>query len=414
MAIASGTQGTCSWNIDDNGKLTIKPTSGSSGDLQFDPSFVYFIDNSKYPWYDYRANITSVVLSGSITNTYSHWGVSTSGDFQYIFAYCDHLTSISGLSSLKGATNLYSMFQSCSSLSSIDLTSLDTTNVTDMGYMFYNTGLISITGIKSTNKLKRAASMFRSCKLLSSLDLTNLNTMGCDFNGGGGNGLNTIFDDTPLLSTITLGNNFYIKPYSQYAADSYKTPSQTDIGEAKNITNGIIISSIVDADAYFSELTNAQRAGTWQRNVSFTYDVSAYRSTSGTADEDGENATFDIRWATDATTTDRIFRIYQKEADAVSYPTSPVLTQNVTGNSGNTTLTINNIGDNAYDFKVEFYDGTDTYLAFPSIQTNIRLITIDKTGNVCLYLDTSASSGTTDAKLYDAIVALGWQGDVLV
>ena len=52
MAIASGTQGTCSWNIDDNGKLTIKPTSGSNGDLQFDPSFVYFIDYSKYPWYD--------------------------------------------------------------------------------------------------------------------------------------------------------------------------------------------------------------------------------------------------------------------------------------------------------------------------------------------------------------------------
>ena len=256
--------------------------------------------------------------------------------------------------------------------------------------------------------------MFRSCKLLSSLDLTNLNTMGCDFNGGSENGLNTIFDDTPLLSTITLGINFYIKPYSQYAANSYKAPSQTDIGEAKNITYGIIISSLLDSDEYFSELTNAQRAGTWQRNVSFTYDVSAYRSTSGTADEDGENATFDIRWATDATTIDRIFRIYQKEAGAVSYPTSPVLTQNVTGNSGNTTLTTNNIGDNAYDFKVEFYDGTDTYLAFPSIQTNIRLITIDETGNVCLYLNTSAASDTTDAKLYDAIVALGWQGDVLV
>lgn len=411
MAIASGTQGTCSWNIDDNGKLTIKPTSGSSGDLQFNTTFVYFTDKT-YPWYDYRNNITSVILSGSIANTYPSFGGTTvSGDFSHMFYRCNKITNISGLGSIIGATDLSYMFAHNSSLHTIDMSSLDATNIIDMSFMFYAAGLNSIIGIKSTSKLKQAQCMFAYCESLISLDLTNLNTTGCSFDD---DGLCDMFNNTPLLSTIKFGNNFYIKPYSQYAVDAYKAPSRTYIGEAKNITNGIIISSIVDADAYFSELTNAQRAGTWQRNVSFTYDVSAYRSKSGTADEDGENATFDIRWATDATTTDRIFRIYQKEAGAVSYPTSPVLTQNVTGNSGNTTLTINNIGDNAYDFKVEFYDGTNTYLAFPSIQTNIRLITIDETGNVCLYLNTSASSGTTDAKLYDAIVALGWQGDVLV
>ena len=421
MAIASGTQGTCSWNIDDNGKLTIKPTSGSSGDLQFNPiladNFFDFTNTQyRWPWYAYRTNITSVVLSGSITNTYTPWSTPYPGEFNGMFFGCNKLTGVSGLSSIKGAITLKSMFAYCSSLHTIDVSSLDVTNVTDMNYMFESAGLTSITGIKSTNKLKTAASMFAYCKSLSSLDLTNFNTTGCSFDNEQSdyNGLRDIFSGTTLLTTIKLGNNFYIRPYSQYAVDADQTPSRTNIRKAKNITNGIIIASLLDSDEYFSELTNAQRAGTWQRNVSFTYDVSAYRSTSGSADEDGENATFDIQWATDATTTDRIFRIYQKEAGAVSYPTSPVLTQNVTGNSGNTTLTINNIGDNAYDFKVEFYDGTDTYLAFPSIQTNIRLITIDQTGNVCLYLNTSASSGTTDAKLYDAIVALGWQGDVLV
>ena len=407
MAIASGTQGTCSWNIDDNGKLIIKPTSGNSGDLQLDLSF--FSSPSIYPWYNYRTNITNVVLSGSITNTYTFLQTTTSGDFRYMFAYCDRLTNISGLSSLKGATDLSHIFDSCASLSSIDLTSLDVTNVTDMGYMFYKAGLTSITGVKSTNKLKYASSMFSYCKSLISLDLTDLNTANCNFNRYG-TGIRDIFNETPLLTTIKLGNYFYIKPYSQYTSDESKYASSTDMHSAKNLTNGIVITS----DEAFSELTNAQRAGTWQRNVSFTYSVSAYRSTSGTADEDGENVSFNIQWATSATTTDRIFRIYQKEAGAVSYPSSPILTQNVTGNSGNTILTINNIGDNAYDFKVEFYDGTDTYLAFPSIQTSIRLITIDQTGNVCLYLNTSASSGTTDAKLYDAIVALDWQGDILV
>ena len=67
MAIASGTQGTCSWNIDNNGKLTIKPTSGSSGDLQFDSRYANWYNltqtDLRWPWYAYRVNITSVVLS---------------------------------------------------------------------------------------------------------------------------------------------------------------------------------------------------------------------------------------------------------------------------------------------------------------------------------------------------------------
>lgn len=375
MAIASGTCGTCSWNIDDNGKLTIQPTSGSSGELEanwplFDPA---------YPWGQYAEQIKQVTISGNITTKIDIIGTIVSGNYQEMFCGYTNLTTVNGLGNLKGATKVYRMFDGCSSLTNLDINNFDTSQVTDFDSMFYG------------------------CKSLTSLDLTNMNT-------SKNTTVFAMFSSCVLLSTITFGNNFYIKPYSQYGTNENVTNSSTSFGSGKNLANGIIVTS----NEAFSELTNAQRAGTWQRNVLFAYHVSAYRSTSGTADEDGENATFDIQWATDATTTDRIFKIYQKEAGAVSYPTSPVLTQNVTGNSGNTTLTINNIGDNAYDFKVEFYDGTDTYLAFPSIQTNIRLITIDQTGNVCLYLDTSASSGTTDAKLYDAIVALGWQGDVLV
>lgn len=374
MAIASGTCGTCSWNIDDNGKLTIQPTSGSSGELTH--VFVTYID-PVYPWGQYAEQIKQVVISGNITTKTDFTEVS--GEYHYMFYGYTNLTTIDGLGNLKGATKVHMMFSGCSSLTNLDINNFDTSQVTSFECMFDN------------------------CKSLASLDLTNMDT-------SKNTSVYAMFSGCNLLSTITFGNNFYIKPYSQYGTNEWVADSSTSFGRGKNLTNGIIVTS----NEAFSELTNAQRAGTWQRNVSFTYSVSAYRSTSGTADEDGENATFNIQWATDATTTDRIFRIYQKEAGAVSYPTSPVLTQNVTGNSGNTTLTINNIGDNAYDFKVEFYDGTDTYLAFPSIQMNIRLITIDQTGNVCLYLNTSASSGTTDAELYDAIVALGWQGDVLV
>lgn len=402
MAIVSGTSGTCSWDIDNNGKLTIKPTSGSSGDLQIEDTY-FRLNGADFPWYNYREQIKSIVLSGSIKTTYTFFGTTKSGNFSYMFEGCSNLIEISGLNSITGAEDISYMFYGCNLLKTIDISSLNITNVTNMNGLFaYCSSLISITGIKSTNKLKKASYMFSCCKSLISLDLTNLNTTNCDT-------LNSIFNGTPLLSTIKMGDYFYVKPFSQYTSGESTDPSAIDINSAKNITNGIIISS----DEAFSELTNTQRKGTWQHNVSFTYDVSAYRSTSGVKDEDGGNVSFDILWATNVSTTDRIIKIYQKEARAASYPSSPVLTQNLSGNSGNTTLTINNIGDNAYDFKVEFYDGTDTYLAFPSIQTNIRLITIDETGNVCLALDTAASSGTTDADLYDAINTLGWTGDVL-
>lgn len=38
---------------------------------------------------------------------------------------------------------------------------------------------------------------------------------------------------------------------------------------------------------------------------------------------------------------------------------------------------------------------------------------VDDTGNIFLDINSSASSGTTDAKLYDAITALGWQNDII-
>ena len=41
-------------------------------------------------------------------------------------------------------------------------------------------------------------------------------------------------------------------------------------------------------------------------------------------------------------------------------------------------------------------------------------LTVDWSGDVCLALDTTAASGTTDGDLYAAITALGWQSDVIV
>lgn len=45
--------------------------------------------------------------------------------------------------------------------------------------------------------------------------------------------------------------------------------------------------------------------------------------------------------------------------------------------------------------------------------TRSNALTVDWSGDVCLALDTTAASGTTDGDLYAAITALGWQSDVI-
>ncbi len=402
MAIAGGTCGTCTWSISDAGLMTVRPTSGGSGNLDLGNSLL--VDARTWPWHQYRDKIKQISLSGTITTSYSFFTTET-GDYSYIFTSCINLTSITGIGSLKGAKSCRRMFYHCEKIQSIDISSFDTSLVTNMAYMFGSCSSLTslnLSGI-DTSRVTNFSGFLSGCSSLTSVDISSINTTR-------NNGVNYFFSETPLLSQIKIGSYFYIKPYSQYSTDGYTGPSNTCFNGGRNTTNGIVVTS----NAAFSELTNAQRAGTWERTISTSYSVSAVRTTGGTADEDGENVTITVRWSTDAETTDRRLRIYQKEAGASAYPSTPVINQTLNGDSGVTPVTISNIGDKAYDFKVEFYDGTNTYIAFPSIQSNIRLITIDEEGDLCLKLDITASSDTTDAELFSAINALNWNNDVLV
>jgi hypothetical protein len=58
------------------------------------------------------------------------------------------------------------------------------------------------------------------------------------------------------------------------------------------------------------------------------------------------------------------------------------VTRTLSGNSGIESITLTNVGSEAYDFKVEFYDGTNTFIAFPAVIANKDLVTLDKSGNL--------------------------------
>jgi surface protein len=89
----------------------------------------------------------------------------------YMFSGCSGLTSIdlSPLDTSK-VTNMSYMFYACTGLTSIDLSPLDTSKVTNMSYMFYAcTGLTTVKLGNEANSSAKVTSIFN--------DITTTGTM---------------------------------------------------------------------------------------------------------------------------------------------------------------------------------------------------------------------------------------------
>ena len=115
-------------------------------------------------------NVTSIDLT--------YLDTSKVTDMSRMFYNCSSLTSLD-LSSFNtsGVTNMSDMFCYCSSLTSLDLSNFDTSNVTNMYEMFYNCGLTSLDlSSFDTSKVTSMAGMFKSCIGLISLDVSNFDT----------------------------------------------------------------------------------------------------------------------------------------------------------------------------------------------------------------------------------------------
>ena len=94
------------------------------------------------------------------------------------FVNFDEMTSID-LSALDTSevTNMFGMFVLCDGLTSLDLRNFDTSKVTDMSYMFG--GCSSLTNLDvskfDTSKVTNMSYMFAGCSSLTSLDVSNFN-----------------------------------------------------------------------------------------------------------------------------------------------------------------------------------------------------------------------------------------------
>ena len=142
--------------------------------------------------------MTSIDLSVLDTSEVTNMGV--------MFAGCNKLTSldVSNFDTSK-VTNMSAMFSMCCSLTSLDLSSFDTSQVTDMSNMFSGFGDFP-EGIEEinlssfdTSKVTNMSGMFADCIGLTSLDLSNFDTSKVT-------DMSVMFDDCSSLTSLDVSN----------------------------------------------------------------------------------------------------------------------------------------------------------------------------------------------------------------
>ncbi|MGX6962981.1 MucBP domain-containing protein, partial [Vagococcus xieshaowenii] len=194
-----GTLGTCSWEITDDGVLTI-----FEGEL---PSL------SESPWIEYKNEINKVVINGSIT---------TKAYMNNLFDGLSNVTEISGLNNIdtSNTTRMMYLFRGCSSLKEVDLSSWSTSKVTTFTSMF--NGCSSITELDlsnfDTSVTNSYISMFAGCESLETLDISGLGKKKTT------NAYKMFDSSNKKLRSITVGE------YTPFDASDSGLPSHTATG----------------------------------------------------------------------------------------------------------------------------------------------------------------------------------------
>ena len=121
--------------------------------------------------FDHCTSLTSLDLSGFDTSSVTDMGA--------MFQNCASLTSLDVSSfDTSNVTHMFFMFDCCESLTSLDLASFDTSNVIDMDAMFG--GCKRLTGLDlsgfDTSNVTSMDYMFSNCEDLTSLDLSGFDT----------------------------------------------------------------------------------------------------------------------------------------------------------------------------------------------------------------------------------------------
>ncbi len=110
----------------------------------------------------------------------SEGGIKANPNSSCLFYHFSKLESIEGLEyfDTNQVITMYSMFDGCSSLTSLDLSNFDTSHVTNMKRIFYDCSSLTNIDVShfDTSKVTNMSQMFLNCFSLTNLDLSNFDT----------------------------------------------------------------------------------------------------------------------------------------------------------------------------------------------------------------------------------------------
>ena len=119
-----------------------------------------------------------------------------------MFLNCSKLTNVNLANfNTKNVVKLTNLFNGCSAIENINLNSFETSNVTGMYGMFENCEKLKNVNLKSfdTSKVTNMEAMFLNCKSLNKIDLSNFNTSNTER-------LKRMFTNCTLLTELDLSN----------------------------------------------------------------------------------------------------------------------------------------------------------------------------------------------------------------
>ena len=161
---ASGTWGTCAWEISQGGVLVVHAGEGLNCE-----------GSSQSPWYEYRDVITEVTFDQGVIlprfNTYLFGGWTK---VRFINAAQVDTANV---------TSMHCMFNGCTSLESLSASGWDTSKVTAMGGMFQGCSSLKSLDVSKwdTSAVTSVMNMFGGCTSLESLDVSGWNTSSVRF-----------------------------------------------------------------------------------------------------------------------------------------------------------------------------------------------------------------------------------------
>jgi len=126
-------------------------------------------------------------IQGYIVHIQANGKIYANENSDFMFAYLHHLTAIEGMENLDTSkvTSMKGMFVNCNALTNVDLSHFDTSNVTDMSFMFSANADAPSSTLKiatlslenfNTSKVTNMSNMFNGCTNLLSLDLSSFDT----------------------------------------------------------------------------------------------------------------------------------------------------------------------------------------------------------------------------------------------